>query len=60
MSALGLTIDYGPFEFMSHFNKRHICNYSDKEGRYCYENQPKMCKWNLARLSEAFEPLLDQ
>jgi RecG-like helicase len=27
-----------PLFFMSHFNKRHICNYSDKEGRYCYEN----------------------
>lgn len=37
MSILGLTIDYGPFAFMEHFNPKFICNYSDKEGRYCYE-----------------------
>ena len=42
MSILGLTIDYGPFEFIDHFNKRHISNYSDREGRYCYENQPEV------------------
>lgn len=42
MSILGLTIDYGPFGFMDHFNPDHICNHSDKEGRYSYENQPTM------------------
>lgn len=42
MSILGLTIDYGPFGFMDHFNPDHICNHSDKEGRYSYDNQPSM------------------
>ena len=38
MSILGLTIDYGPYAFMDHFNPQFICNYSDSDGRYSYEN----------------------
>jgi uncharacterized protein YdiU (UPF0061 family) len=58
MSILGLTIDYGPFGFLEYFDKKNICNHSDKEGRYTYENQPAMCKWNLMRLCEALEPII--
>ena len=59
MSALGLTIDYGPYGFMEHFNPKFIPNYSDKEGRYSYENQPSICKWNLIKLAEALHPIRD-
>lgn len=59
MSALGLTIDYGPYGFMEHYNPRFIPNYSDKDGRYSYENQPSICKWNLIKFAEALHPLLD-
>jgi uncharacterized protein YdiU (UPF0061 family) len=38
MSILGLTIDYGPYGFMEHFDKGMVPNYSDKDGRYSYEN----------------------
>ena len=38
MSILGLTIDYGPFGWVEHFNKNHTCNHSDSNGRYSYEN----------------------
>ena len=38
MSILGLTMDYGPFEFIENFNKKHVSNYSDKSGHYCFEN----------------------
>ena len=55
MSILGLTIDFGPFGFMDYFDKGHICNHSDDSGRYCYENQPSVCKWNLLRLAEALK-----
>jgi serine/tyrosine/threonine adenylyltransferase len=58
MSILGLTIDYGPFQFMEYFNPRQVSNHSDTEGRYCYENQPSVCKWNMLRLAEALEPIL--
>ena len=60
MSILGLTIDYGPYRFMEYFNKRLVSNHSDSEARYCYENQPSTCKWNLLRLSEALDPLLSK
>jgi uncharacterized protein YdiU (UPF0061 family) len=29
MSILGLTIDYGPFQFLDAFDPGHICNHSD-------------------------------
>lgn len=38
MSILGLTIDFGPFGFMEYFDKNHICNSSDNDGRYSYKN----------------------
>lgn len=60
LSILGLTIDYGPYAFMEHFKPDFICNYSDKEGRYSYENQPAMVKWDLLRLAEALDPYVDQ
>ncbi|KAL6062432.1 Selenoprotein O [Balamuthia mandrillaris] len=58
MSILGLTIDYGPFGFMESFDPHYICNGSDNEGRYSYENQPEMCHWNCLKLAEALEMVL--
>lgn len=60
MSLIGLTIDYGPFAFIDYFNKSHICNHSDDQGRYSYENQPGICRWNLLRLCEALESVIDK
>ena len=59
MSILGLTIDYGPFGFMEAFNPGHICNHSDDQGRYSYENQPYIGLWNCSRLAQALTPLID-
>lgn len=59
MSILGLTIDYGPFGFLDYFDKNHVCNHSDKEGRYSYEAQPEICKWNCLKLAEALQSILD-
>ena len=30
MSILGLTIDYGPFGFLDHYDPNHICNASGR------------------------------
>ncbi len=30
MSILGLTIDYGPFGFLDHYDPGHVCNASGK------------------------------
>lgn len=60
MSVLGLTIDYGPYGWMEHFDPDYICNHSDNDrGRYKYKAQPEICKWNLYKLCEALEPLVD-
>jgi uncharacterized protein YdiU (UPF0061 family) len=59
MSILGLTLDYGPFGFMEAFNPGHICNHSDDQGRYSYENQPYIGLWNCSRLAQALTPLID-
>jgi uncharacterized protein YdiU (UPF0061 family) len=59
ISALGLTIDYGPFGFLDHFEIDHICNHSDHGGRYAYHRQPQIMHWNMACLASAMIPLLE-
>jgi len=59
MSILGLTIDYGPFQFMDGFDPQHICNHSDDSGRYAFGQQPGIAHWNLYCLAQALLPLLD-
>ncbi len=59
MSILGLTIDYGPFQFLDTFDPGHICNHSDNQGRYAYNKQPNVAYWNLFCLGQALLPLID-
>ncbi|KAM4573370.1 selenoprotein O1 [Odontesthes bonariensis] len=58
MSILGLTVDYGPYGFMDRFDPDFICNASDNSGRYSYQAQPAICRWNLVKLAEALAPEL--
>lgn len=60
MSILGLTIDYGPFGFLDHYDRHHICNHSDYQGRYAYNAQPYIAHWNLAALANCFESLVSE
>ena len=60
MSILGLTLDYGPFGFLDAYNPAHICNHSDHQGRYAYNQQPDIGHWNLYCLAQALIPLLDK
>jgi len=59
ISAIGLTMDYGPFGFMDQFQIDHICNHSDQGGRYAYHRQPQIMHWNMACLASAFLPLIE-
>lgn len=53
-SALGETIDYGPFCWMEVFDPSFTPNTTDLPGRrYCYQNQPAVMLWNLAQLANA-------
>lgn len=58
MSILGLTLDYGPFQFLDGFDPEHICNHSDTGGRYAYKRQPSVAHWNLFCLGQALMPLI--
>ncbi|KAJ0403743.1 hypothetical protein ATCC90586_006553 [Pythium insidiosum] len=59
MSIIGDTLDYGPFGFMEHFDPQHICNTSDDGGRYRYEAQPEICKWNCSVLADQLALIVD-
>jgi uncharacterized protein YdiU (UPF0061 family) len=58
MSILGLTLDYGPFQFLDSYDPAHICNHSDTQGRYAYARQPNIAYWNLFCLGQALLPLI--
>jgi len=58
MSILGLTIDYGPFQFLDAYDPGHICNHSDNQGRYAFNKQPNVAYWNLFCMGQALLPLI--
>lgn len=58
MSILGLTLDYGPFAFLDTYQAGFICNHSDPQGRYAFNEQPNIGLFNLSCLATALLPLL--
>lgn len=60
MSILGETFDFGPYAFMDDFQIGYICNHSDDNGRYAYNEQPKIGLWNCQVLASTFQPLLTE
>ena len=58
MSISGETIDYGPCAFMDVYDPKTVFSSIDQLGRYAYENQPKITKWNLTRFAECLIPLI--
>ena len=57
MSIHGITLDYGPFGFMDDYDPGFICNHSDHNGRYAFNQQPFIGLWNLSCLAQALLPL---
>ncbi len=60
MSILGLTLDYGPYGFMDDYDAGFICNHSDHNGRYAFNQQPYLGLWNLSCLAQALLPLAEK
>lgn len=58
MSILGLTMDFGPYGFLDDYKPDYICNHSDHQGRYAFDNQPAVGLWNLHRLAQALSDLM--
>ncbi|CAM0139868.1 hypothetical protein VKS41_007212 [Umbelopsis sp. WA50703] len=58
MSLLGLTMDYGPYQFMDYYDHQYICNHSDHTGRYAFSQQPTVCMWNVYKLGVTMVELI--
>lgn len=57
MSVLGITLDYGPYGFLDEYDPGFICNHSDVEGRYAFDQQASVGMWNCARFGESLVSL---
>lgn len=53
------TIDFGPCAFMDTYKADQVFSYIDQWGRYAYNNQPKIMKWNMAQFARTLLPLID-
>lgn len=59
MSVLGLSIDYGPYGWLDHYDPQWTPNTTDAVNRrYRYEAQPEIALWNLYQLANAVLPVL--
>ncbi len=54
----GETIDYGPCAFLDAYEPARHFSSIDRNGRYAWSQQPRIVRWNLARLAETLIPLL--
>jgi len=57
-SMVGDTIDYGPCAFMDGFDRAKVFSSIDQQGRYAYQNQPRIGHWNMAMLAQSMLPVL--
>ncbi|MBW7876536.1 MAG: YdiU family protein [Candidatus Cloacimonetes bacterium] len=61
MSALGLTLDYGPYGWLEDFDPAWTPNTTDfSTRRYAYGKQPEIAYWNLTCLASSLLPVLDK
>ncbi|MGB6167775.1 MAG: YdiU family protein, partial [Geitlerinemataceae cyanobacterium] len=60
MSITGESFDYGPYAFVPTYNPKFTAAYFDYYGRYCYGNQPLICRLNLELLQEALQLVIDR
>jgi len=60
MSALGLTIDYGPYGWLEGYEPGWTPNTTDRQNkRYQYGQQAQMAHWNIYQLANALYPLVE-
>lgn len=57
-SIMGLSIDFGPFNFLDRFEPDFTPNHDDSMKRYSFQNQPDVIWWNLAQLGQAISVLI--
>lgn len=59
VSIAGETLDYGPCAFMEAFASNTVLSSIDEGGRYAFDQQPAMARWNLARLAECLMMVME-
>ncbi len=59
-SITGATFDFGPYGFLDAYQPGFICNHSDYNGRYAFNQQPSIGLWNLNALAHALSGLMDR
>jgi len=59
-SIVGDTIDYGPCAFIDTYHPAKVFSSIDQQGRYSYQNQPRIAQWNMAVLAQALLPLMQE
>jgi len=60
MAVSGETIDYGPCAFLEAYDPDAVFSSIDAHGRYAFNQQPTIARWNLARFAETLLPLIDE
>jgi serine/tyrosine/threonine adenylyltransferase len=60
MSIIGETLDYGPYGFLDDYEPNFICNHSDHQGRYAFDQQPSIGLWNLHALAHSLSSLISK
>ncbi|HBE18068.1 MAG TPA: YdiU family protein [Cyanobacteria bacterium UBA11149] len=58
MSITGESFDYGPYAFIPTYNPNFTAAYFDYYGRYCYGNQPSICRLNLEMLQQPLKMVI--
>ncbi|MGH8493626.1 MAG: protein adenylyltransferase SelO [Moraxellaceae bacterium] len=59
-SITGATFDFGPYGFLDAYQPGFICNHSDHNGRYAFNQQPSIGLWNLNALAHALSGLIER
>jgi len=58
VSLAGETLDYGPFGWVDTYYPATVYSSVDVEGRYAFNQQPRIGHWNLAQFAQTLIPLL--
>ncbi|CCF58722.1 hypothetical protein KAFR_0F01260 [Kazachstania africana CBS 2517] len=57
-SIMGISMDFGPFNFLDRFQPDFTPNHDDSMKRYSFENQPGVILWNLIQFAQDIALLL--
>ncbi|MEB3212826.1 MAG: YdiU family protein [Leptolyngbyaceae bacterium] len=60
MSITGESFDYGPYAFLNTYDPVFTAAYFDYGRRYCFKNQPIICRWNLELLQAPLRSVISQ